>query len=172
MDIVSKFTIASDEGLHNLFVLKEAQIRGMYKDSVKKEQLDKYMKQQLDEKEAINDLNNLSTQMATVYINNTPAGYAIMRQSVSRPEVLTNQKVINYSVFYIMPEHDHDETRNSLWNKCLSVTQRYDAIWIELLQTDPLIPFLESCGFKIQEQSQMKPFDKDSYILIRRRNND
>lgn len=167
MDIVSKFTIASDEGLYNLFLLKETQIREMYNSSVPEEQLEEYIEQQLSEKDAVNDLNNLSTQMVTVFIEGVPVGYAIMRQSLSEIEILASQKAIHYGSFYIIAEYNNAETRASLWNKCLSVTRSYDIIWIELLQSDPLISFLADCGFKIQEESEMKPFNKPSYILIR-----
>jgi len=169
MDIVSKFTIASEEGLHNLAMLKEAQIRGMYSGSVEADDLEKYINQQLDEKNAVNDLNNLSTQMVTVFAENKPVGYAIMKHSVNRPDALVDQKAINYNAFYVMPEYDHTEIKQSLWNKCLSVTNKYDAIWIEVYQNDPIIPFLESCGFQMHAQSKIEPFGKDSHILIRTR---
>jgi len=166
MDIVSKFTIASEDGIRNLFMLKETQIREMYKGSVEEAALNAYIKQQLDERATINDLNNLSTQMMTVFLKDVPVGYVIIRQSVN-PKILAEQKVIHYSSFYIMSEYNNTETRTSLWNKCLSVTRKYDAMWIEVLQTDPLIPFLESCGFMVHEQSEMKPFGKASHIMIR-----
>jgi len=167
MDIVSKFTLASEEGLHNLFLLKKDQLLNMYRGSVQQDVLNEYIEVQLNKKDALRDLNNMSSQMITVFAEDVPVGYVIMKQSLSRPKVLTEQKAINYASFYIMHEHDNAETRASLWNKCLSVTHNYDAMWIEVLQTAPLIPFLESCGFQRHEQSEMKPFDKASYILIR-----
>jgi len=61
--------------------------------------------------------------------------------------VLRGKRILNYSFFYIHPGYDDPETRASLWQKCLSVSKMQDAVWVELLQNDPLVPFLESCGY-------------------------
>jgi len=166
MSIVSKFTVASDEGLHNLFVLKEKQIRALYTEKTTENVLNEYIKQALDQKVIIDDLNNLSTQMITAFTQDKPVGYVIIKQSKNKPVVLQDQKAIQIDSFYSMPEYGTDVS-DSLWKKCLSASQFYDVIWIEILQTDPLIPFIQSCGFKMLESSIMKPFDLPSYVFIR-----
>lgn len=167
MDIVSKFTVASDEGLHNLFLLKKKQLLEMYQHTVEDELLNKYITQQLNEKDAINTFNSLTTQMITVFIKSEPIGYAIMQQSANKPEALANQRATYCSAFYVLPQHNNTETKSSLWGKCLSTIRRNEAIWIELLEKDPCIPFLKSQGFQIYEKSRTKAFHKASYILIR-----
>lgn len=169
MDIISKFTIASEEGLSYLFDLRKAQYNQMYQHSISQEALNNYIATQLDHKEAILELNDLSTQMLSVFVKNQPVGYVLIKQTPS-PGVLENLKVINYASFFIRPEYHQAEIMESLWNKSFSLTRNYDAIWIEVLQDDPLISSLEQWGFKIEEQSLMAPFGKASYIMIRRNN--
>ncbi|AJH14405.1 hypothetical protein [Myroides profundi] len=166
MDIISKFTIGTEEGLGILFQLREAQIREMYADTVEVERLNQYITQQLNHKEAVLELNNLSTQMLTVFNQEVPAGFVMIKQ-VMQPEVLKDKKVINLESFYINSEYNEVGVRESLWQKTLSLTRNYDAIWIEVLQDNPLIPFLKEWGFEINQESVIQPFSKPSYILIR-----
>jgi hypothetical protein len=166
MSIISKFTIATEEGLAVLFQLREAQIRNLYATSTDTASLNQYIAQQLDHKETILELNDLSTQMLTVYNKEIPAGYVMIKQ-VDQPAVLADKKVINLASFYIEPNQNQEEVRASLWNKTLSLTRQYDAIWLEVLQHDPLLPYYKAWGFEISEEKVMQPFEQASYLLIR-----
>ncbi|EHQ41292.1 hypothetical protein [Myroides odoratus] len=166
MSIISKFTIATEEGLAVLFQLREAQIRNLYTSSTDTASLNQYIAQQLDHKETILELNDLSTQMLTVYNKEIPAGYVMIKQ-VDQPAILADKKVINLASFYIEPNQNQEEVRASLWNKTLSLTRQYDAIWLEVLQHDPLLPYFKAWGFEISEEKVMQPFEQPSYLLIR-----
>lgn len=166
MSIITKFTIATEEGLNVLFQLREAQIRGMYTSIVEEMSFNQYLAQQLDHKETVLELNDLSTQMLTVYQNDIPAGYAMIKP-VDQPAQLADKKAINLASFYLQPEYNQEEIRTSLWNKTLSLTKQYDAIWLEVLQGDPLLPHFKKWGFEILEEIQMKPFEQPSYLLVR-----
>lgn len=166
MSIISKFTIATEEGLAVLFQLREAQIRNLYTSTTDTASLNQYIAQQLDHKETILELNDLSTQMLTVYNKEIPAGYVMIKQ-VDQPAVLADKKVINLASFYIEPNQNQEEVRASLWNKTLSLTRQYDAIWLEVLQHDPLLPYYKAWGFEISEEKVMQPFEQPSYLLIR-----
>lgn len=166
MSIISKFTIATEEGLAVLFQLREAQIRNLYTSSTDTASLNQYITQQLDHKETILELNDLSTQMLTVYNKEIPAGYVMIKQ-VDQPAVLADKKVINLASFYIEPNQNQEEVSASLWNKTLSLTRQYDAIWLEVLQHDPLLPYFKAWGFEISEEKVMQPFEQPSYLLIR-----
>lgn len=166
MSIISKFTIATEEGLAVLFQLREAQIRNLYTSTTDTASLNQYISQQLDHKETILELNDLSTQMLTVYNKEVPAGY-VMIKPVDQPAILADKKVINLASFYIEPNQNQEEVRASLWNKTLSLTRQYDAIWLEVLQHDPLLPYFKAWGFEISEEKVMQPFEQPSYLLIR-----
>ncbi|MDR2274743.1 MAG: hypothetical protein LBF27_27800 [Sphingobacterium sp.] len=169
MNLQTKFTIASEEGLKMLFLLKKEHIQQMYGNQVDAEDLRNYLDEQLSNQNAADQLNNLSTQLITVFADAEPAGYALIKQALA-PEALKGIKAINYASFYILEKYDSQAIRECLWKKCLSVTNFYNAFWIELLQNDPLIPFFEDCGFKINQLSQLEPFGKKSVVMIWRRN--
>ena len=168
MDIAVRFTIGSEEGVNQLFMLQNAQIKGQYKNMVDTEQLNDYIKEHLNHRNTINELNDLSTQLLILFVEDKPAGYTIIRNSFQRPAVLEGKRVINYTSFYILPEYDNMETRQALWKKCLSIARTFDeACWIETLENDPLIPFFEESGFAIHEKSVMEPFGQASVTLIK-----
>ncbi|MCS4224093.1 GNAT family N-acetyltransferase [Sphingobacterium sp. BIGb0165] len=169
MNLQTKFTIASEEGLKLLFLLKKEQIHRMYDNQVDSKDLKNYLDIQLSNQRAADELNNLSTQLISIFVDAEPVGYAMMKQSPV-PELLKGVKVIHYADFYIRDQYDNQAIRECLWKKCQSVTNFYNACWIELLQTDPLVPFFEDCGFRIEQQSLMEPFGKKSYIMIWKRN--
>lgn len=166
MSIITKFTIATEEGRAVLFQLKEAQIKAQYASKVEPTALQHYLSQQLDHKETILELNDLSTQLLTVYHDEVPAGYTMVKQ-VDQPAILADKKVIHLASFYLVPHHNREDVRLSLWNKVLSLTRQYDAIWLEVLQDDPLLPYFQAWGFEISEERTMQPFEQASYLLIR-----
>ena len=165
MEITTKFTIASEEGIKNLFFLRNTRISAMYAGSVEEAKLKEYREKLSNHREAVNELNNLTTQMITVFVKDVPAGYALLKQSTA-PEALKGKKASHLDAFYILPEYDGESVRDALWKKCRSVTRMSDALWIEMLQTDLLLPYLQSCGFTISDSAEMKPFAKASYILV------
>ncbi|MBB1139927.1 hypothetical protein [Myroides sp. WP-1] len=166
MSIISKFTIATEEGLRTLFQLREAQIRALYTSVLDEESLNTYLAQQLDHKETILELNDLSTQMLTVYHDDIPAGYVMIKQ-VDQPVLLADKKVINLASLYLLPTYDQNEVRQSLWTKIVSLTRQYDAIWLEVTSQDPIIPHLIAWGFEKQEEKTTGPFGQASSLFIR-----
>lgn len=166
MNIISKFAVGSDEGIDQLFSLREHQLKDMYENLLGSQELENYMKKDLDHRTTVNDLNDLSTQLIMTFIENKPVGYIIMKNSYDQPKFLADKKAIQIKSFFILSEYDSIETRQSLWKKCFSITRSYNH-WIELPQNDPSISFLERCEFKIIEQSKMKPFGIPSHIMVR-----
>ena len=165
MNLQTKFAVASEEGLKTLFLLKEAHIQRMYGNQIDSKELKNYLDTQLNIQRASDELNNLSTQLITVFADAEPVGYAMIKQSVS-PEVLKGIKAISYAGFYIRDQYDNQTIRECLWKKCLSVTTFYNAYWIELLQSDPLVSFFVNCVLRIVQQSHLEPFAMKSYIMI------
>ncbi|WP_214229250.1 hypothetical protein [Pedobacter sp. B4-66] len=171
MEVISKFTVASEQGLENLLSLKQAKLKAMYHNIVPTDKLTPFIEQQVNYLDAISELNVFCNQLIIVYAKNEPAGFAMVKQTSLYPEALNGKRILHYSYFHILPEFDNAESRESLWQKCLSISRAEYAVWMEVLQTDPLITFLESCGFVIHQKSTLKPFDQPSYILIRYKDN-
>ncbi|SDQ96952.1 hypothetical protein SAMN05421664_2907 [Chryseobacterium soldanellicola] len=65
MDIISKFTVASEQGIDLLCELKELQLREMYKGQIEPEKLNELIESELNRRAAINELNDLSAQMVS-----------------------------------------------------------------------------------------------------------
>jgi predicted acetyltransferase len=166
MNIISKFAVGSDESIDQLFSLREYQLKDTYENLLESQELKNYIKEQLDHKTTINELNDLSTQLIMTFVENKPVGYIILKNSYYQPKVLADKKAIQIISFFILSEYDNIETRQSLWQKCFSVTRSYNH-WIELPKNDPSISFLAKCEFKIIEQCEMKPFNIPSHVMVR-----
>ena len=165
-NIISKFAVGSDESIDQLFLLREEQLKNTYENLLELQELKNFIKEQLDDRIVINDLNDISTQLIITFIEDKPVGYIIMKNSYYQPKILADKKSIRIISFFILSAYDNTETRKSLWQKCFSVTKSYNH-WIELPQDDPSVAFLEKCEFKIIEQSEMKPFNVPSNIMVR-----
>ncbi len=70
----------------------------MYGGDIGEEQLKQYKEKLADHKETVSELNNLTTQMITVFVNDAPAGYALLKQSAA-PEELKGQKTLRLDSF-------------------------------------------------------------------------
>jgi hypothetical protein len=86
MDIAVRFTIGSEEGVSQLLMLQKAQIMERYENVVDTEQLNNYINEHLNYRNTINELNDLSTQLLILFIEDKPAGYTIIRNSFSGPQ--------------------------------------------------------------------------------------
>lgn len=171
MEIIAKFTVASEQGIETLFHFKVAKFDEMYKSLVDAGQLEAFIKEQLNYRAAIDELNAFANQLIILYVDNEPAGFAIVNQTAFYPEALKGKRSLQYSYFYLLPQFDLPEAKAALWQKCLSVSKMQDAVWIELLRDDRLVPFFQDCGFVIHAESVMAPFDQPSYVLIRYKDN-
>jgi predicted acetyltransferase len=167
MNIISKFTLGSEKGIDIFLSLKEAHLNEMYKGLVDPIRLKSYIGTELDRRTAINNLNDLSTQLIVVFdIDDDRAlGYAIIRNNFHQPSILQGKRAVNLS-FFILPEYNIQKVQQSLWQKCFSITKNYSHC-IELPADNPLISFFESLEFKVAEESKLQPFDITSQIMVR-----
>lgn len=166
MNIISKFTVGSEQGIDLLFELREVQLKEMYANILDPEKLQIFIKNEFNRRITINQLNDLSTQLIIVHEKEKALGYAILKNSFNNPEILKDKKTVQLS-FFVLRDYQTPEVFNSLWEKCLSVTRNYSH-WIEVIQNHSTIPILESFGFKISAQSELKPFNLPSYIMVRK----
>jgi len=164
MNIRSEFTVGSEYGIDLLFELKEVQLNTMYGERIDAERRNAHIENELNRRAAINELNDFTTQMIITFEEHKALGYAIIKNSYETPNSLKDKKALRIYC-YILPEYQNAEVVQSIWQKSLSANRNY-SYWIEVLQNDPLIPLLESLGFRISETSELKPFNLPSYILI------
>ncbi|MEF9477954.1 hypothetical protein OWR28_09800 [Chryseobacterium sp. 1B4] len=164
MDIISKFTVGSEEGISDLITIIDSSVYTLYKDFVSEEQIKKYIHNDIDPRKMINDLNNLSNQLIMIYADQKPIGYSIIKGGSLHPGIPEGKRATEIS-FVILSEFDTPETRQSLWKKCRSAVNFTDIIWINMLDHDPLTQFLKESGFVAADISKTGPFQLPSHIL-------
>lgn len=163
MEIISKFTIGSDEGVDDLFTVIKSSVKTMYKELVSEEEITQYI-ENWDPRKMINELNNLSNQLIVTYAGQKPVGYGIVKSGSGYPGSLEGKRFTELN-FVILKEYDTPETRESLWKKCKTAASFTDIIWTNILTEDPLLEFLKETGFVIKENSKTTPFQLPSYIV-------
>jgi hypothetical protein len=164
MNIVSKFTIGSDEGIDNLFDVIRPSVSSLYKGLVPEEDIKNHILH-LDRRKVINDLNDLSNQLIMSYQDDQPIGYSILKTGSGYPGLSEEKRATELS-FVILQEYNSPEARQSLWKKCRAAVAFTDVVWINMLINDPLVDFLKESGFSIAEETHSGPFQLPSYLLI------
>lgn len=164
MDIISKFTVGSEEGISDLITIIDSSVYTLYKDFVSEEQIKKYIHNDIDPRKMINDLNDLSNQLIMTYADQKPIGYSIIKSGSLHPGIPEGKRATEIS-FVILSEFDTPEIRQSLWKKCRSAVSFTDIIWINMLDHDPLAAFFKESGFVTADISKAGPFQLPSHIL-------
>ncbi len=164
MDIISKFTVGSEEGISDLIAIIDSSVYTLHKDFVSEEEIKKYIQDEIDPRKMINDLNDLSNQLIMTYADQKPIGYSMIKSGSLHPRIPDGKKATEIS-FVILSEFDSPETRQSLWKKCRSAVSFTDVVWINMLDNDPLSEFLKEIGFISVSGSKTGPFQLPSHIL-------
>jgi len=164
MEIISKFTVGSEEGISDLISIIDSAVYSLHKDFVSEEDIQKYIKHEIDPRKMINDLNDLSNQLIMTYADQKPVGYSIIKSGIPYPGISDGKRATEIS-FVILPEFNAPETRQSLWKKCRSAVSFTDVVWINMLAHDPLLEFLKESGFTVATDSKAGPFQLPSHVL-------
>ncbi|KMQ64799.1 hypothetical protein ACM46_11265 [Chryseobacterium angstadtii] len=164
MSIISKFTVGSEEGISDLITIIDSSVYTMHKGLVPEEDLKTYIKNNIDPRKMINDLNDLSNQLIITYIDEKPAGYSILKSSSGHPALPEDKRATQIS-FVILPEFDSPEARESLWKKSRAAASFTDIIWMNIMNHDPLSTFLKESGFSVAADTTAGPFQLPSQIL-------
>ncbi|AZA84013.1 hypothetical protein C1637_16090 [Chryseobacterium lactis] len=164
MDIISKFTVGSEEGISDLITIIDSSTYSLHKDFVSEDKIQNYIKNEIDPRKMINDLNDLSNQLIMTYADQRPVGYSILRSGSIYSGLPDGKRATEIS-FVILPEFDTQEIRQSLWKKSRSAASFTDIIWINMLAHDPLFDFFKESGFTVAIDSQAGPFQLPSHIL-------
>ncbi|WP_330746677.1 hypothetical protein [Chryseobacterium sp. CP-77] len=164
MDIISKFTVGSEEGISDLIAIIDSSVYALHKEFVTEEEIKRYIHNEIDPRKMINDLNDLSNQLIMMYADQKPIGFSIIKSGSVHPGIPDGKRATEIS-FVILSEFDLPETRQSLWKKCRSAVSFTDIIWINILDHDPIADFLKECGFIAVSSSKAGPFQLPSHIL-------
>ncbi|OQP40753.1 hypothetical protein A4H97_14125 [Niastella yeongjuensis] len=146
-EIISKFTVATEDGVKALQTLAMAISREKFGSLTTEQVLKQYLSSRFSLKALAADMNDLSNQWVVVYANNEPAGYVRITSIGKRPQMAERKRMIRLADFGILKKYDDPKISLSLLDKCLSVCGSYDGIWIHEYTEHPLLPFFESHGF-------------------------
>ncbi|MEI7489394.1 MAG: hypothetical protein WCJ72_18665 [Chryseobacterium sp.] len=163
MEIVSKFAVGSDKGVDDLFDVKKAVIRHIYKEHIPLDTIENFIKKHFDHRKMINILNDLSNQLIMVFVDDQPAGYCLFKSGSSYSDLSEGKKMTELMEFGILPEYD-SEVRLSLWNKVKSAIKFTESIWINIDQNSPHLQFFNDNGFIFVKDSVSEIFDAPSQI--------
>ncbi len=163
MEVISKFTIGSDEGVDDLFTIIKSSVNTTYKGLIPEEEIKEYI-EGWDPRKMINELNNLSNQLIITYADHKPVGYGILKSGSGYPGFSEGKRFTELH-FVIIPEYNTPEIRESLWKKCRTAASFTDIIWTNILPQDPLLEFLKETGFTVKENAKAEPFQIPSYIV-------
>lgn len=150
--IVTKFTIATEQGIGTLLYLTQTIAREKFLPLLPKEQVENYLAEYFNEKVLMVEVNSMSNQWLVVYINDQPAGFARITSKGERPATLSQRRAIRIADFGILNKYPEAAIRQSLFDKCLSVCKPYEATWINEYTQNPFIDFFESAAFTKQEE--------------------
>ncbi|MBV8324910.1 hypothetical protein [Chryseobacterium sp.] len=164
MDIISKFTVGSEEGISDLITIIDSSVYTLHKDFVAESDINQYINKEIDPRKMINDLNDLSNQLIMTYADQKPVGYSIVKSGSVYAGIPEGKRATEIS-FVILPDFDSPEIKQSLWKKCRSAVSFTDIIWVNILAHDPLLEFLKETGFTSAADSQTGPFRLPSKIL-------
>lgn len=163
MEIVSKFTVGSEEGISDLIAIIDASVYTLHKGFVSDDDIKKYSNE-IDPRKMINDLNDLSNQLIMTYADQKPVGYSIIKSGSVYPGMAEGKRATEIS-FVMLPDFNTPEVRESHWKKCRSAISFTDVIWINMLAHDPLLEFLKETGFSSVAEAKAEPFQLPSFIM-------
>ncbi|MBB6109358.1 N-acetyltransferase [Mucilaginibacter lappiensis] len=166
--IITKFTIATQQGMDALLYLTQTIAREIFLPLLPQEQVENYLSGNFNEKALMVEVNSMSNQWLVVYANDKPAGFARITSKGERPKVIAQKRVIRIADFGIIKEYTDPAIRQSLFDKCLSVCKPYEAIWINEYVENPFISLFESEGFTKQDgKSKLDKLPLQSVCLIK-----
>jgi hypothetical protein len=146
--IVTKFTIGTEEGISTLLFLTVATAREKFQGKVSDEKLEDYIRENFNKEVLTMQLNSLSNQYLVVYVDDEPAGYARVTSKGIRPDFFGGKTLIRIADFSVLAKYDNLQVIKLLFEKCISITNMQQIVWISECESNPHLNFFESYGFK------------------------
>ncbi|WP_316835263.1 N-acetyltransferase [Pedobacter nutrimenti] len=166
--IITKFTVATADGIENLMGLGRKLAKEKFQNLVREEVLEKYVSENFAEKVLIEEVNSLSNQWLIVYADEKPAGYARITSKGLRPASVASKKAIRIADFGILQSHAEAGVLDSLYEKCLQVCKAYDAVWLNEFTDNILLDFFIRNGFEKQDNKlQLDDLPISSVYLVK-----
>lgn len=168
MTIITKFTIATEQGVDLLLQLTKEIATQKFSSLLDTQTIESYIEAHFNWETLITDLNDLSNQFLVVYADDKPAGYARITSKGKRPPALAHKRCVRIADFGILQEYTEEAIRLSLLEKCIAISRSYEEIWIHEYNESPLISFFENKGFIQQtEHAELEEVPLPATYLVK-----
>ncbi|MBN9381033.1 MAG: N-acetyltransferase [Chitinophagaceae bacterium] len=152
MNIITKFTVATEQGIDALLMLTKELTLEKFSSLLEQKVIDNYIAESFNEHALFVEINSMSNQWLVVYVDGNPAGYARITSKGKKPQVLDRKRAIRIADFGVLKKYSEPAIRDSLFAKCFSVCKSYEGAWINEYVGNPLIEFFECKGFVRQQE--------------------
>lgn len=157
MNIITKFTVATEQGIEALLTLTKALAVQKFAQLVEPVELECYIIENFNVQTLVSEINSMSNQWLVVYVDDQPMGYARITSKGEKPIVVGGKRAIRVADFGVCHHQAQQQIMTSLFDKCLAVCSTYEAIWINEPEESSLTRLFEQKGFI--RQSGMSRFD-------------
>ncbi len=153
MNITTKFTVATEQGLAMMQALTRDLALEQYAGLLDAATLDPYLDKHFNVKTLTAEMNSLANQWLTVYVDNISAGYACITAKGTRPQTLTGKNAIRITGCGVLNAYRDTDAALVLIEKCLSVCKFYENIWLQEFTEHGSISLFERYGFARQQDA-------------------
>lgn len=158
MEISTKFTVATEEGVKLLLTLTSELASEKFATLVDPAHLADYKTQNFSKEVLVAELNSMSNQWIMVYADGKPAGYARITSKGTKPKATAGQTAIRIADFGVLKAYASAGVEEALLKKCLTVCRSYQHIWMHEPIADSWQGLLENFGF--QRLAEELPWEK------------
>ncbi|WP_212005179.1 N-acetyltransferase [Chitinophaga sp. HK235] len=167
MNIITKFTVVTKQGMEALLMLTKELAIEKYSTLLEQKVLDSYILKNFNEQALVAEINSISNQWLIVYVDDQPAGYACITSKGKRPQPLEGKRAARIVDFGVLKKYPAPAVRDALLEKCLTVCKPYENVWITEYADNPLIELFENKGFARQHTTgQLDELPLASVCLI------
>lgn len=166
MNVIAKFTIATDEATKMLLTLTKDLAYEKFSSILDHRIIVSYIEEQFNPKYLVSEMNSMSNQWITVYVDDKPVGYAKITSRGKTPQLLEDKRALRIADFAILKSYPEENIKKVLLKKCLSACERVEAIWINEYFESPVLSFFENNGFqRLSEKSHHDDLNLSSIYL-------
>src|ERR1700761_7014443 len=116
--IITKFTIATEQGINTLLYLTQNIAREKYTGRISEKELDAYIADSYNTNALLNEVNSMSNQWLVVYAGEQAAGFARITSKGERPTALAQQRAVRIADFGALKKFTDPAIIQSLFAKC------------------------------------------------------
>ncbi|MDR0261737.1 MAG: N-acetyltransferase [Sphingobacterium sp.] len=158
MNIITKFTVATEQGIEALLMLTKTLAVQKFAQLLNPVELEHYIIENFNVQTLVSEINSMSNQWLVVYVDDQPMGYARITSKGQKPIAVGGKRAIRIADFGVCEHQAQPQIMTSLIDKCLAVCSTYEVIWINEPAGSSSIGLFEQKGFI--RQPGMSRFDE------------